>query len=812
MSMFVGVMTDPNNSSTFIPLDTIDANDVGGTTSFGEIIIDLNRTALIGSSQFIAFAHGPGAFEAYVDSFVYEPIPTPFYPIAAINKEDTNGVADSLNVYCWTSGTVMGVDLDGNAGISFYISDLASGSQEGINVFNFNDVSNYVVREGDSIMVRGPIIQFNGLTEINADSILIIDTNATLPTPLQVTSFDESTESKLIEINDLVVITGSASGNFSYNMTASNGTDTLTIRVDSDTEVHDSLMNAPLLAGDTICSWIGVGAQFDNSNPFTDGYQMFAMFFDDLDTTTCVPVPLPFYPIATINTEDTNGVADSLNVHCWTSGTVVGVNLRSSSLDFTIIDQSSGMQEGIKVFNFNVINGYSVDEGDSLRVRGTVSQFNGLTQFTPDSIIIVDTNVTLPTPMSVNSLGENTESKWLSLASDFVLLGPSGGFSFNVDATNGTDTITIRVDSDTDIDDSLATNPWLPGDTICGLEGIGGQFDSSNPFTDGYQIFPMRYDDISVCKFVPPVVLPTYPIGTINTEDVNGVADSLNVRCWTSGTVIGVDIDGNAGLSFYISDLSSGSQEGINVFNFNDVSNYVVNQGDSILVRGTVIQFNGLTEINPDSISIIKTNATLPSPMQVTTFDESTESKLVEINDLVVITGSASGNFSYNMTASNGTDTLTIRVDSDTDVHDSLAVEPLAAGDTICSWIGVGNQFDNSNPFTSGYQMLAMFFSDLDTTSCQSVGINETKELESGFEIYPNPTKGEFVLNTSGFKNATVKLSIRDISGRVVEEELINNANQSFQRSYQLNENSKGIYFISIFDGDETIHKKLIIQ
>ena len=522
-------------------------------------------------------------------------------------------------------------------------------------------------------------------------------------------------------------------------------------------------------------------------------------------------LPLPYYPIGIINTEDANGVADSLNVECWTSGTVLGVDLDGNNgISFTISDLSSGMQEGINVFNRNDISGYVVNEGDSIMVRGTVGQFNGLIQIEPDSIILVDTNVNLPSVLLVDSLGEYTESKYVELISDFVLLNGSGPFSFNMDATNGTDTITIRVDSDTDINDSLSANPLVPGDTICGLTGIGGQFDSSNPFTDGYQVFPMRYSDLSICRFVPPTVTPYYPIGTINTEDANGVADSLNVLCFTSGTVIGVDLDGDPGLSFFISDLSSGSQQGINVFNFNDVSNYIVNEGDSILVRGPIIQFNGLTEINADSISILKTNATIPMPRIVTDLVESNEGEWLSLDSLTIISVNPTGNSgtNYDATTTSG-DTITMRVDNDTDIDDSTS---FAVNDLLCNVLAVGAQFDNSSPYTSGYQILPMRFSDIDTVSCQTTSIGELKAKTLDFVIYPNPTSGEFVLSTNGFNNTSVKVEVRDMSGRIVKSELINNANQSFARSYQMHDNAKGIYFISILDGDQAIHKKLVIQ
>jgi hypothetical protein len=344
------------------------------------------------------------------------------------------------------------------------------------------------------------------------------------------------------------------------------------------------------------------------------------------------------------------------------------------------------------------------------------------------------------------------------------------------------------------------------------LDGLGGQSNVRlrlSFVSDGATTAEgMALDNVHIYDSITP--LPYYPIATINTEDVNGVADSLNVDCWTSGTVMGVDLDGNNGISFYITDLSSGSQEGINVFNFNDVSNYVVNEGDSILVRGRIIQFNGLTEMNPDSIEIIRTGATLPSPMLVSNLDETTEAKLVQLDNFRVITGS--GSTSYNMTATNGTDTITIRVDADTDVNDSLNIAALNPGDTICSLIGIGSQFDSSNPYTDGYQVFPMRFSDIDTSSCQVVGIAKVGNKVEQFSIAPNPSNGEFMLSTSGFNNANVKIQICDLNGRIVADEWINNANAPFQRTFNLNDNAKGIYFISIFDGNAVANKKLILH
>jgi predicted extracellular nuclease len=120
------------------------------------------------------------------------PPSTPFYNIADINNVDANGVADSLGVECFTQGLVMGVDLNSGSGYSFTLWD-----GEGIGVFNFSDVNGYTVQEGDSIIIKGEVDQFNGLTQLGSiDSISVVNTGNPLPSPTVITSLDESTESE----------------------------------------------------------------------------------------------------------------------------------------------------------------------------------------------------------------------------------------------------------------------------------------------------------------------------------------------------------------------------------------------------------------------------------------------------------------------------------------------------------------------------------------------------------------------------------------------------------------------------------------
>ena len=393
-----------------------------------------------------------------------------------------------------------------------------------------------------------------------------------------------------------------------------------------------------------------------------------------------------------------------------------------------------------------------------------------------------------------------------------------------------------------------------------------GQEDDYPVSSDGF-----TFDDIIV-ELAPTPPLPYYPIGTINTEDATtGVADSLGVFCWTSGTVAGIDLDGNAGLSFTIIDQSGTNPEGINIYNFADVSNYVVNEGDSIMIRGEVQQFNGLTELFPDSIAIIKTGASLPNAVLVTTLDESTESALIRIEDLTV-TAVPTGT-SINISLTDGTNNFIMRVDADTDILDSLT---FVVGDKLCSVNGIGGQFDSSNPYLDGYQIFPMSYADVvfaptvdlgpDTIVCDTnnfmldagnfasyvwstgaltrtitpttansvysvivtdangctgtdtvnvtvsvcVGINEIKQNNASIKFYPNPNNGQFKLQIDNVNAPSSKLEVMNIKGQIVyNENLI--INGSISKDININV-EKGVYFVRLINKNGVKVEKLIIE
>ena len=201
------------------------------------------------------------------------------YDIATIRTVDANGELDSLDVYCKVVGIVHGVDLDGNNGFTFVITD----STHGITVHSFDDVSNYVVTEGDELRVIGAVKTYNGLAQLRVDSIVVLSTGNCIPFATIVDTLGEMTESNYIEIKNVVVADASQwpspGSNANVDIVTMNN-DTLTMRIDRDTHIGDSILNAP----SGMFNVMGTGGQFDNSSPYLGGYQILPQFDTDIDT------------------------------------------------------------------------------------------------------------------------------------------------------------------------------------------------------------------------------------------------------------------------------------------------------------------------------------------------------------------------------------------------------------------------------------------------------------------------------------------------------------------------------------------------
>ena len=190
------------------------------------------------------------------------------------------------------------------------------------------------------------------------------------------------------------------------------------------------------------------------------------------------------------------------------------------------------------------------------------------------------------------------------------------------------------------------------------------------------------------------------PIANIRDQDANGVPLDLNKKVAIQGICTEENFNASTQTSGYIQSSSGG----MNIFSGSVASPLV--RGNDYIVFGNVIQFNGLSEITFSSAANAIFNlgaATAPTPEVVTlatllAAPESYEGKLVRVNTLSLAAGES------DTWQSLATITLTdgaLNIDARIPTGSAAATAPFYP----ISITGIFNQFDNSSPFDSGYQI-----------------------------------------------------------------------------------------------------------
>jgi hypothetical protein len=193
----------------------------------------------------------------------------------------------------------------------------------------------------------------------------------------------------------------------------------------------------------------------------------------------------------------------------------------------------------------------------------------------------------------------------------------------------------------------------------------------------------------------------------IEDLDNDFVPDRLGDTVTVQGVVFSPNYQ-TANNSYYIYDGTAGTD----IFMFGPPL-YSWNMGDELNITGVVTQFNGMSEIVPTDTSgwiFVSSGNPTPNPAIITLAQfkanaELYEGSLVGFVSLTLVGGTwpASGS-SANLSFSDGIDTVVFRIDSDTDIDGSP--QPAWPADII----GIGSQFDNSAPYSGGYQVFPRFF------------------------------------------------------------------------------------------------------
>jgi len=121
-----------------------------------------------------------------------------------------------------------------------------------------------------------------------------------------------------------------------------------------------------------------------------------------------------------------------------------------------------------------------------------------------------------------------------------------------------------------------------------------------------------------------------------------------------------------------------------------------------------------------------------------------------------------------------------------------------------------------SGTWTLGYVDLAA--GDIGTLNTWSIEVCETivtsLAVENNdftlFGVYPNPSNGKVKINLSTIDD--VKVSLFDISGRLIYSKLHSNTNGTFSKEINFGNVSTGVYFLNVISNNKKAVKKLVIQ
>jgi len=199
--------------------------------------------------------------------------------------------------------------------------------------------------------------------------------------------------------------------------------------------------------------------------------------------TLAVPPAIPELTIAEAKV-DANGdfVPDLLNETVTIQGVVTTPNYDSNT-NYHLQDATAGIC--LQTFSFTL----GLNPGDEVTITGKITQYKGLTQINPASetdVAVTSTgNVIEPSKITISELGESTEgllvevdSVWIVNLADW----PAEGSNADIDLTDGIDTVTLRIDKETDLDG------WTPPAGMMDLIAVGSQYTSTTPLDDGYQL------------------------------------------------------------------------------------------------------------------------------------------------------------------------------------------------------------------------------------------------------------------------------------------------------------------------------------
>ncbi len=266
-------------------------------------------------------------------------------------------------------------------------------------------------------------------------------------------------------------------------------------------------------------------------------------------------------------------------------------------------------------------------------------------------------------------------------------------------------------------------------------------------------------DFLRIMKY--PILFTVTPLSDVQGEGTESpmLGDTVTVGGWVIGPS---DVFSPAGkTTFWIND----GTDGVEVFSYSSTAPERV--GDFIIVRGVVNEYNGLTQVtfDPSDLTRVLTGFTnfIPEPETLNTSHGLSES--LEGN-LVVVTGNLAtlpsrGGSGYNFTILNGLAPIDVRVLDGTGID----VTQFQKGQLL-RVRGIVSQYDQTAPYTSGYQIMPVSNSDIQILQAETTSVTSLT-LDRKVAIMDDGTVFTITIKSPQCAENTVK--IFDLEGRKIK-------------------------------------------
>lgn len=273
---------------------------------------------------------------------------------------------------------------------------------------------------------------------------------------------------------------------------------------------------------------------------------------------------------------------------------------------------------------------------------------------------------------------------------------------------------------------------------------------------------------------LPEKVNATSLTSISNVQGTGTSSPLLNQEVTISGRVTA-----NFDNSFYLQ-TGNNKRSGVNVYG----TLFTGKVGDSLVVRGTPSEYNGLTEINGPGYSYNFRNNKPIKPVVITAsqVNEDYEGMLIEIDNVTFANAGSviqEKNATYTVTDNTGSAVIYINTSSRL-INKSF---PTRASNIV----GVVSEYNGI------YQILPRNISDFKDYTSTAPSLRNTAEL---LHVFPNPASGELTINSS-----KAVLSVRIISPTGQLKQTL----QAVQNKINVQNLNPGIYVLEVVFSDQTI-------